>query len=58
MYYRGVRVTKNNKENNVEQEGIYRGVKHDGKADKTKMKSGKYRGVEWNATSAAKEPTN
>ena len=47
MYYRGVRVSKNNNEKIVEQEGTYRGIKHDGKADETKMKSGKYRGVEW-----------
>ncbi len=47
MYYRGVRVSKKNNEKTVEQEGTYRGVKHDGKADETKMKSGKYRGVEW-----------
>ena len=48
-FYRGVRVQKDKKENeNIVRGGIYRGVKHSGNTEDSKMESGSYRGVKWN----------
>ena len=47
--YRGVRVKENNQENEkVVRDGVYRGVKHSGNTEDSKMKSGSYRGVKLN----------
>ena len=48
-FYRGVRVREKNKENEkIVRGGIYRGVKHSGNTEDSKMESGSYRGVKWN----------
>ena len=48
-FYRGVRVQEKKKENEkIVRGGIYRGVKHSGNTEESKMKSGSYRGVKWN----------
>jgi hypothetical protein len=48
-FYRGVRVQEKKQEDEkIVRGGIYRGVKHSGYTEESKMKSGSYRGVKWN----------
>ena len=50
-FYRGVRVQEKKQEDEkIGRGGIYRGVKHSGNTEESKMQSGSYRGVKWDGS--------